>query len=122
MIKQTIALHIIDCCLCGGSIAFTDAQYQSLVKTHGTFYCSMGHGQCFGEGDEAEKLKKQLTQAQDRVARLELQNGNLAAMVDAANKKTRRTVSRADKGVCQHCHRHFVNVRRHVESKHVAAT
>lgn len=47
-----------NCCICGVKICFDDGFYNTLKKTHKTFYCLNGHAQSFVAKSEAEKQKE----------------------------------------------------------------
>jgi hypothetical protein len=81
------------------------------------FYCPNGHNMGWDETEEdrqrarAERLERQLANAQEGERSY---RASLIATKGALTKARKR----ADKGVCQHCNRHFANVERHVAHMH----
>ncbi len=108
----------VECYRCGIPIAMTPQQ-ERLFRTYSkeTFYCVLGHGQVFREG-EVDQLKKQLRDAQDRTTQAQTQRDNYIALLDLEEKKRRKLEKRIQNGVCPHCHRTFANLRRHMAGRH----
>jgi len=46
----------VDCAECHITFAITAIFYRRLLKCHNTFYCPMGHGNCYSGKTEQEKL------------------------------------------------------------------
>lgn len=110
---------------------FTDARR----KDAKSFYCPNGHSMSYGKS-EADRLKEQLHKAEQ---------ARLAAEKDAAREKgwrreayeekahverrlaaqrgvTTRLRNRVANGVCPCCNRTFINLQRHMATKHAGFT
>lgn len=95
------------------------------LRAHGeTFYCPNGHQQCFRES-ETKKLQKELARERARLdqtrAELTEKNRQLAhtgRRLTATQGVVTRTKNRVSKGVCPCCKRHFLQLQRHMRSKH----
>lgn len=97
-------------CTCSecGIVYFVPDNYQSKRrKDHKTFYCPNGHNQYYPQESEAEKYKRKAEVLADQV-RMEREQ----------REKAERKLRRVQKGTCPQCNRHFVNVERHMKSKH----
>lgn len=112
------------CCSCG--IAFAvDAQVRAKWRTDGSsFYCPNGHRQHYTETD-IQRLKKQLERAErdkqwaqdnakaERAARESTER----RLIGQKAAKTRLR-NRIKNGVCPCCTRTFMNLQRHIATKH----
>jgi len=87
-------------------------------REHGdTHYCPNGHPQVFCK-PEVPELQAKLREANQQVESLHYQlNGALDNLAES-KKELRKTKHRANAGLCPHCRRHFVNVERHIHTKH----
>ena len=87
-------------------------------KDHEAFYCPSGHPQSYTGQSEADKLRKQLVEAQRR-ADMEA-NTRRAAEIEAKRAKTRlkKLTHRVNCGVCPHCQRTFKQLAEHMKTKH----
>lgn len=112
------------CCNCYTHFAMDQALNQNLLANGGTFYCPNGHGQHYTK-TEVSRLKDKLANAEKRLAWSE--DSATRARIEAEEAKRSRaaikgqltkTRNRIANGVCPCCHRTFVNVARHVTSKH----
>ena len=116
-VNTSIALETEECCACGVLFAMPASLRQKLSREGGTFYCPNGHSQHYTE-PEVEILKRELRKSQNRANTLEYQLNS--ALDDLAEKKKeiRRMKRRANAGLCPYCRRHFMNVERHIHTKH----
>jgi hypothetical protein len=98
---------------CSAQVVLPDAVYAKVKRTGETFYCYMGHGQCYpGEDVEAQRHKeKEAMQRQLRNVQRDAdaaENARVAAV--KAKRKAERTctwptceyVARSPKGLRQH--------------------
>jgi hypothetical protein len=121
-------LHVTNCRPCGAIFAIPESLYRACQQDEGQhFYCvACGRSLIFSES-EAQKLKRELRSEQAR--RVSAEDQAAAARAEAEHQAARargykgamvHTKKRAAKGVCPvpGCRRHFVDVQRHVESKH----
>lgn len=114
---ETITLESTTCITCGVVYAFP-VQLMDFHKSHGkTHYCPNGHPQMFVD-PEVPRLEKQLRNATERMRQAEYQLDGTLRKLGESNKELKRIKRRVRAGVCLHCKRHFVNLERHVESKH----
>jgi septal ring factor EnvC (AmiA/AmiB activator) len=115
----TDRLYIETCCACGVLFAMPEDFNDRLRETGTTFYCPNGHRQSYNS--EIEKLKRDLDAERTRTKRLREEVDNERNRHAATKGQLTKLQHRADRGVCPHCHRSFVNVARHVETKHPRA-
>lgn len=102
------------CCTCGIEFAYpTDWEHQRR-KDHAWFYCPNGHTQHFTAKSDAELLKEE----QRRRASAEEDARVQAARAKQAELELQRLAKRAANGVCPCCNRSFVQLTRHMKSKH----
>lgn len=89
-------------------------------------YCPNGHGWHYtlGESDldrirrERDRARQGLAERDDLIAEQSRQLAALKAKAQAAAKDTKRLKKRAGAGVCPCCSRHFVQMERHMKTKH----
>ena len=122
-----------ECCNCGIVFAMPRDFEQRMRAAPGTwFYCPAGHGQAYQGKSEADKLRAQLAEerrqrerAEQRVAewaddareareRAEHERRRANGFKGVAAKMTKRFKA----GVCPCCNRHFVELQRHMSTKH----
>jgi hypothetical protein len=115
----TVTLVSITCASCGIAFGMPDYLQRQRRRDGADFHCPNGHENVYRETD-ADKLRKQLeaekqasADARERAARLDRQ-------LVAAKGQITRAKKRATAGVCpvKECHRHFVNLERHMSTKH----
>jgi hypothetical protein len=115
---ETYTIH--DCAECGVLFGLTE-QFESRRRKDGQrFYCPNGHGLSYKVGETAEQKARRLER--------ELANANETARIEraAANKAKRelaaakRTITKAERAVCpvDGCQRSFMQMERHLRSKH----
>lgn len=83
-------------------------------EDHENFFCPNGHPQHFPAETEAEKLRRALDDEKDRHART-LSRLNLT---ERRAKKAEKQIARTKKGLCPCCKRFFLDLSRHVATKH----
>jgi len=123
----TVALTATDCAACSVVFAVPDRLIKERRADGKEFYCPNGHGLTFD--GEIVQLRKKLADAQRDVAWFKTAEQNERTQRQAAERsaaaykgQTTRLRKRAIAGVCAFCHRHFVNVERHVSTKHPTET
>jgi hypothetical protein len=118
-------LAVEECCSCGMVFALPHAMQLRLKKSHEWFYCPAGHTQHYtGQSDaekaqaEAEKYKR-LWKEEQRYAADVLSERNAAQRSLSATKGVlTRTKNRIAHGVCPCCNRSFVQLEKHMTTKH----
>lgn len=111
-------------CWCGLPVTVPKNLYNEAQRNGKEIFCPVGHEFVFSN-TEVERLKKevtQLTDARDRALRqrddAQRETRAEAKAHSATKGQLTRVKNRADRGVCQHCHRSFANVERHVRKMH----
>ncbi|MCK5235902.1 MAG: hypothetical protein KAR06_02865 [Deltaproteobacteria bacterium] len=113
-----IQLEEETCITCGIVFAIPEGFRRALKTSHKPFFCPSGHEMYYPGKTEAEKLRKELTEEQKRADELRAENYRLGRQRDGALETITRMKKRANAGVCPHCRRHFVNVEKHIHTKH----
>lgn len=117
-LKLVTDVMVMGCPTCGGPIAMTALQQKELRRTHGTFYCPVGHTGHYLGITEEERLRAELISAQDRATAAETREVAANTLLRIVEKKHMGLAKRIAAGVCPNCHRTFSNVQRHMETKH----
>jgi hypothetical protein len=114
-----LVFESMTCYLCGtqwGMLERLVGRARQLGKDV-VFYCPNGHGQCFTESEcnRLRKEKESLTARldQERASTRDLKAANARLVSDK-----QRLRNRAAHGVCPCCHRSFVNMAKHMKTKH----
>lgn len=112
------------CWSCGIPFALTKAYVDAITEGNKTFYCPNKCALGFGKS-EADKVREQLereVERRQRANRRADENYELAQSLERSRSALRGQVTKIKKrigrGVCPCCNRHFVNVERHMKSKH----
>ena len=126
-ITKETTLTTEECCNCGVLFAMPQYLRTRRLEDHDLFWCPNGHSQHFTAETEAQRLKRELDLARAATARAREREAWESSRREAAEKSlsaTRghltRLKTRAEAGVCIHCHRTFQNVARHMTAKHGA--
>lgn len=111
---QSIIINVVTCANCGIKFGLEESYQNRKRYNHEDFYCPNGHSQYYPQDNEAERLQKELKRKEQELAntvitKIQLQND--------LNKKN-RDLNRLKKGVCHCCNRSFVNLQRHMKTKH----
>lgn len=96
-----------ECCDCALPFGVTSHFDKLRREDHKLFYCPAGHGQSYAEESDLEKERRKSRVLADQV-RMEREQ----------REKIERQLRRVEKGTCPKCNRNFVNLARHMESKH----
>jgi hypothetical protein len=102
------------CCECGTLFAMTEQFQKNRRNNGGSFYCPNGHGMSYAKPrvelleEELENKRKELTAEKCEVLRER-------ALKEELYKNHKRLVK---KGVCPCCRRSFINLKRHMNTKH----
>lgn len=123
-VTQLVTLDVTTCGECGAVFAMPRAFIAERQADRKTFYCPNGHARCYGES-EIGRLQAELER--ERSARKRETELRMAARKDAEHealerRKLRTRVKnlkeRVKNGVCPCCHRSFVQLARHMQTKH----
>lgn len=126
VVVSSIKFTAFDCANCGVPFALTE-DYEARRRNDGnTFYCPNGHPHSWHE-TEGDRLRKEIAEAKSRLDAEQGWTRRLTGDLDqerrshAATKgQLTKTRKRIENGVCPDCNRHFVDVERHMKSKHGA--
>jgi C4-dicarboxylate-specific signal transduction histidine kinase len=115
---ETIYMEMIICCNCAIPFMVGRGHRAFLRENHNTFYCPNGHPQSYTGLNEEERLKKQLEEQRKRHEKEQQELSN--KLLDEMNtrKKAEQQLKRVHKGVCPCCNRSFINLQRHMKTKH----
>jgi hypothetical protein len=105
------------CCNCGIAFAMTTDYHRRRVQDRRDFYCPAGHPQHYTGQNDAERIAELQRQIASRAEDLRAEQLSHRATRGQLTK-AKKAVQRAERGVCLHCHRSFVNVARHVQTQH----
>ena len=121
-LERTVVFE--ECYTCGAPIAMGVGQQRAFHEAGLTIHCVLGHG-TVRRLSENGRLQKALNEAQERLALADTALHNEIKLHDATAKARReleaekkRIEKRVHNGVCPHCNRSFVNLKRHMTSKH----
>ena len=111
-------------CWCGLPFAIPTRLFNQCKNNGTTFHCPLGHAIVFSE-TEADKLRRERDRLKQREAQKNDQINDLHERIDTEERRTAaykgqvtKMKKRAKAGVCSCCNRHFVNLERHMASKH----
>ena len=116
-------VHMV-CGQCGTHFGMDRSQYDLCQKRNEHFYCTRGHRRIFIE-TELDKLRAEKLRLESRLDYVKGERE--AARKEVVAQKGRATRFKNDRdriklrianGVCPCCNRHFVNVERHMATKH----
>jgi len=117
-LTEFVDMVMEECCACGTPFMIPKRMKTALLNSKQTFYCPNGHGQSYVGKTEAEKLKEKLAaiEAEKEKREQELQDMWLDEL--SQRQKLEKQIKRVHKGVCPCCNRTFVNLQRHMATKH----
>lgn len=115
--EYTNLTYVTEQCFDCGVFFAMESRFHSERKTHGyKFYCPNGHSQIYKKS-EVQALKEQLEQKER-----ELRASKCETLGERQlREKSERKLERVSRGVCPCCQRHFVNLARHMATKHPEA-
>lgn len=124
--KETILIRgerhtITQCGSCGVWHTVPTIVFDSHFNEGGFHHCPNGHSRGWSKGQE-EKDREAIRRERDRLKQDEARLiGEIAAEKERAavlEQKLLKAKRRAHAGVCQCCNRTFLNMQRHMKSKH----
>lgn len=117
-VQHRVELRTTECYLCGVIFGMPAELYGYRLNDRKTFYCPNGHGQIFGGKTEAEKLQEQLDEERRRRSQTEMELVVAQQRARSVEKEKKRVEKRVKNGACPCCNRQFVQLARHMKSKH----
>lgn len=123
--EEFVQFQVQACCECGVVFAIPGGMYAQRLRDHKLFYCPNGHRLCFRDDTDVDRLKRELER--ERATRLRAEELRRAALREAEHnadelrrveKRLRTVRERVKRGVCPCCKRSFVQLARHIATKH----
>lgn len=119
---MTIFVHeekfeIVHCCECGMAFAMTQDFYERRYFDGKAFCCPAGHAQSFILTKET-MLKKDVEYWQQHAQKLADEANHYRRSAIAQKAVKTRLIKRIKNGVCPCCKRQFVDLTRHMSTKH----
>ncbi len=118
IVSTEIKLNVIECAECGIAFGVTTFFEKRRRDDHGTFYCPSGHSNWYPYQSDAEKLREQLAEEKRKLAVTQFELISAKQKAEATEKKIKRVEKRIKNGVCPCCNRQFVQMARHMKTKH----
>ncbi len=127
---RTYFFNVVHCYTCGVPFGITAELYRRVVtNAEGAVYCpACGHESCWRESVADKKIRqlKQHLKTADTRANTAHRHAQLVEQrADGAERRlsatkgvVTRMKNRVSRGVCPCCKRHFVNLERHMDTKH----
>lgn len=115
---------VISTCWCGMPHAVPRELREHQQRQHrdgrkqDDIYCPLGHAYVIAGKGEAAALRDQLERERQAKVRLRAEKDQVEASLRATKGALTKAKRRATNGVCPCCKRTFVNVQRHMASKH----
>lgn len=115
---EVVDFQMIECGGCGIPFFVPTRWLNQRIQNKGEFHCPNGCNRIFIGKTEAEKAKERIEQLKVESAKKEqeLQDKWLDALGE--KNKLERKLKRVHKGVCPCCNRTFINLQRHMKTKH----
>lgn len=109
----------ITCYRCETQFIIPTDLYRARKIDHHSFWCPLGHEQHFPEGKTKEERLRERVEMAERDARFWRDQKQSEARRHAATKgQVTKLKNRAKAGVCPCCDRSFVQLARHIATKH----
>lgn len=128
IIETTVTITAMSCPVCGVHYGLDEGFRIRALNNGHSWYCTNGHTLSYNE-TEADRLRKEKAEIEARWERdkrwaREAQDelldslNNTKRELTATKGQLTKTRNRVAAGVCPDCNRHFVNVERHMATKH----
>jgi hypothetical protein len=121
-IKQQF--EVVYCCTCKMAFAVPEYIRSNWLDSGDSFYCPNGHSQHYSKSN-IQKLEKKLASekkrrewAENDASHAKSQRDRALHCVRAQKAAKTKLKKRIHAGVCPCCNRHFVNLERHMNTKH----
>lgn len=111
-------------CWCGISFALPENLYTEYRRKNGriSIYCPLGHSMVPADKDEIAVLKARLSSTQESRDHYRNQRDHAERQARAHKGHHTRIKNRIANGICPCCNRTFVNLGKHMKSKHPSFT
>lgn len=116
-ITVNVELEAVVCCVCGIPFGIPGYRLTELQRNGGNFWCPNGHAQEFTE-PEVKKLRRELGLYKTWYEAEHEDHEKTRRSLSATRGVLTRTKKRVAAGVCPCCHRHFVDLERHMAGQH----
>jgi hypothetical protein len=117
-VRGVLALETETCVDCGVAFAMPKELLERRREDKASFYCPNGHSMAFRES-EADRLRRLLKNAEATADWERETRQGIERRLTATRGVVTKLRKRATAGACPFgCKRHFVNLERHVASKH----
>lgn len=113
----SVAMTEQQCITCGTCFAIPKVMDDQLKESKRAFYCPSGHSQVYRESD-ADRLRRQLATFQAATVEANRLRWVAEEARTKVEKKLKRTEKRIKNGVCPCCQRSFMDIKRHIATKH----
>lgn len=116
-----VKLIELTCGTCGVPHAIPEKMYETLKNEGGFWHCPNGHQRGWSEGTIAAELKRArqaLAQKDDEIREKAKLVEEMNQLLQAQKRQTASLKKRAANGVCPCCNRTFVQLARHMKTKH----
>jgi hypothetical protein len=112
---------VVQCGSCAVWHTVPEIVYDCHKREGGYHSCPNGHQRGWDKGTDAierENTRRERDRLKQEAARLQDEIAAERKRADEAEKKVLQAKRRANAGVCQCCNRTFLNVQRHMKTKH----
>jgi hypothetical protein len=110
-------LESTTCATCGVIFALPDHMLRTRRHEHGEVFCPSGHRGVFGTS-ELDRLKSELQMARERLEAEQKTTEAMRKSAIAMRAQQTKLKNRIANGVCPCCNRSFINLGRHMGTKH----
>jgi len=121
VLNLEVQFKLVECPSCGITYAIPEILKREHQRDHRTLYCPRGHRWYYPRESDLESLERQLKDARSSKKfyehrTMELSYSNRSIRGHLTRKK--KELHRISNGICPCCNRHFVNLERHMATKH----
>jgi ssDNA-binding Zn-finger/Zn-ribbon topoisomerase 1 len=116
-VSVSVEFEVMRCGECGERFALSKPFYDDRKRDGNIWYCPNGHPRVFRE-PELDVLRRERDLLKQRLARKDDELAAARRDEERAVKKARRLEKRASAGTCPCCNRTFMQMSRHMKTKH----
>jgi len=116
-VMQSQELETTTCANCGVLFAMPQHLTASRMTDKEIFYCPNGHTLSFKKS-EVDRLKEELAREKEAAQRARDESARKDRLLSAARGQATKIKKRISNGVCPCCNRTFINLQRHMGTKH----